>query len=291
MSDGQPDYKPHFGCWVDDSVKMVRSAEFWDRFKDVYGDNSTAALFIDTFDPLWDSRYTVEDLRIISHRAVVERDVELVLTFVPTPHRAILKETFTDLDVFCGESGASGVEPDVEGLYLEAVAKQYGWTIRDAKLKLLDWLLLIKIKHDVRIEVTTHPAHPEGNEKAIVTSSDIVDRILWQVYATRHDWQHRVVDWNGRYGPHGRANADVPRLANLAKKWGKKICFGQAAWDTLWPGHTVDEAMTIVSDAYLQYQPVEIRDWSSGRTIGRFRNDGCNPDIIAYRKKMVQAFA
>jgi len=278
--------KPVFGVWVDDSPKMIMSAEYWDRFVDL--GYHTAALVLDSSYSEWDARYTITDLRTVKKFAVVERDIELVGTFWPVPHKKILERMYLGLDEMIGESGMSAVESDVEGLMLQRVAREMGWNIRDAKLTLLDYLAMLKYKHDVRIEVTTHPDHPEAKDTAIISSSEIVDRNCWQVYSTRHDYKGCVILWNSRYGPFGRL-VDTRRLANLSRKWGKKYTFGQAAWDQKWPGHTVEEAMTIPHTEFMQYEPVEIRDWASGRMIGRFQKDGNNPQIIAARRKLIQS--
>jgi len=277
-----------FGTWVDDSAKMVTSADFWDRLVDA--GYKTAALMLDTSYSDWDPRYSIAQLKTISKLAVVDRDVELVGTFWPAPHPQILQDMYEGLDRCLGEMGAAGVEPDIEGLMRARVAKEMGWNIRDAKLRLVEILWELKDKYDLRVEVTTHPSHPEAQEGAIVSSDDVVDRNVWQLYSSRHDWHGELVSWNGRYGPYGR-QVDTKRLAELSTKWGKKYSFGQAAWDQKWPGHTVEEAMTIPHEGYMAYHPEEIRDWASGRPIGRFRNDAFNPQILEARKKLILAYS
>jgi len=271
-----------FGVWVDDAPKVVATDAFMDRAEEV--GYSTLAIMLDSSRSAWDPRYSLQQLREAGYLAVTNRDMEIVLTVWPTPHKGILDEMFADLDLMLDRSMASGLEVDLEGLWKTSKAREMGWNIDDASKYLLEGLSKLRERHDVRLEVTTHTGSLEATARARVAPH--VDRVLWQVYSTRHNWRAEAVNWRDRYGPFGRS-ADCDRLAELAKTWGVKCSFGAAVWDQKWPGHRVEEALEVAFENMIIHEPTEIRDWSSGRTIGRFRDAGFNPQISEWRRDFI----
>jgi hypothetical protein len=268
---------------------MVCSPEYLDRAVEVGYDQ--LRLMVDSSRSDWDPRYTLEQLRYLGREAVASRDLEIVLVFWPVPHRATIDVMVADLEVMLGESGATEISAEAEGLLTSATARQMGWEIVEAKRYLLGSLLRLCDGSDVTLEITTHPSHPEAQapdpkhpSRGLLAQA--AHRVLWQVYGTRHDWQRRPVSWRGRYGPYGR-RVDADRLAELSRSYGRRPCFGTPAWDLRWPDHEPEETLQVAHEILLTHDPDLIVDWMSGNTIGRFRNDGDNPKIIAWKKALI----
>jgi hypothetical protein len=283
------DFRTRFAVWVDDHPRMVCTPEYFDRAVEIGYDQ--LRIMVDSSDSSWDKRFSLDQLEEVCKLAVVERDLSIVVVHWPVPHLETIEDMIDDLSEMIAASGASAISAEIEGLMMEHVARDLGWNILDAKKYLFDMMLELKDKHDITAEITTHPSHPEAMEpddnrpsRGFLASR--VDRVMWQIYATRHDWKKNLVPWGGRYGPIGR-KSDVDRLTDLSIRYGKRPCFGTAAWDQKWPGHTVEEALEVSSSILLEKNPDIVSDWMSGNTIGRFRNKGNNPKIIEFRKKLI----
>lgn len=277
---------PRYGLWIDDAPRLVSTPEYWDRVVDI--GYRTAAIMIDQSTPGWDPRWTPEQLQAVREITSMWCDVEVVLTCWPTPDREDMGRMFRDLIVMLEVSGASGIEVDLEGNWLPRVARAQGWTYEAACAELVAGLLRLRKDHDVRIEVTTHPAHREANERALVTPH--ADRALWQVYSTRHLPSGQAVTWRGRYGPFGREQ-DCRRLSGLATSWEIDWSFGSAAWDQRWPGHEIEEALDVSRSAQLASFPGEIRDWSSRWIVGALSGSESAGRFRAWRKAVIAGAA
>lgn len=273
---------PRYGIWVDDAPRLVATAGFWDRVQEV--GYRTAAIMVDSSERGWDPRYTADQLATIRELAMVDRDIELVLTVWPTPDREDLDRMFHELGGLVRLTGAAGVEVDLEGNWLPRVARGQGWTYEAACAELVDGLQNLREVHGVRIEVTTHPAHREASARALVTPH--ADRALWQVYATRHLPGGRPVTWLGRHGPFGREQ-DCRRLSSLATEWGIDWSFGSAAWDQQWPEHEIEDALDISRSVQLASFPGEIRDWSSKWVVGALSGSSGARRIASWRKRVI----
>lgn len=274
------DYRTRFALYVDDHPRMVCTDSFLDRVVDVGYDQ--IRVMVDSYRRDWDPRFSHQELRILTHLAMVERDLEIVLVFWPICHQPTLDLMFSDLDRMLGQSGAVALGTEAEGHITARAARELGWNVNDAKRYILERLLTICDRRNVTFEATTHPAHPEAREGAVLTSA--ARRVIWQVYAANRDWLERRVTWLGRYGPHGRG-VDADRLADLSRSWGhERPCFAQALYRQGWPGHSIAEGLDIAFDGLMRHDPEIVADWMSGNVVGRFRDNGINPRMREWRK-------
>jgi len=251
------------GIWLDDPVTNILKAAYWNELKRL--GFSTAALMLEGVGNGFDPKYSIADLEKIGKLAR-ERDIEIVLTCWPQPTVSYLDEFEADIGKYLVACGASGLECDLES----------NWTTRQvdgfdnldlAGDRLVEILLGIRTKYDVRIEATTFTEHSENSIRADVASH--VDRLLPQAYSVRHRSSGEIL-WDGPYGPD---NMQVRTLDRALQVPGvQKLSCGLAAYDQVWPGKTGEEAMQRAYEAALRYNPEEIRLWSSKWVLGIKKN-------------------
>lgn len=260
------------GVWIDDDVRLARTPTFWDQCKS--HNFNVAALMLESVGDGFDPRYSVEDVEEMGKLAR-ERDVEIVLTLWPEPRTRYLEELNAKIDSFVSRSGASGLESDLEGLWLPNRVKGYA-SLDAAGDHLVETLQKISARHDVRTEVTTYPFHAENTRTADVAPH--VDRVLPQAYSVRNrdkggkNWE---VPWEDTFGPGGMqklALGKAMQIPALGKPNGPMLSCGLAAYDQLWPGHLGEEAMRLAYRTALRYNPLEVRFWSSKWVFGARKN-------------------
>lgn len=256
------------GIWIDDPVKDVVTAEYWDTLVD-HG-FSTAALMLEGmgkgFDPNYDLS-VLERIRGLAHT----RDVEIVLTVWPEPSVHYLQEFEARIGPMLKAAGAAGLEFDCEGNWLPIKVKGFA-NIDQAGDKLVDIFTRVCQPLDIRTEVTTYPYHTENSRTADVAPH--ADRLLPQAYSVRNrDSGGKPVDvkWTDTLGPGNAQKLTLDRallVPGVGKPSGPMISCGLAAYDQVWSGKSPEEAMKVAYDAAVNYNPMEIRYWSSKWVFG-----------------------
>lgn len=256
------------GIWIDDPVKDVVTAEYWDTLVD-HG-FSTAALMLEGmgkgFDPNYDVK-VLERIRGLAHT----RGVEIVLTVWPEPSLQYLQEFEARIGPMLKASGAAGLEFDCEGNWLPIKVKGFA-NLDSAGDKLVDVFTRVCQPLDVRTEVTTYPYHTENSKTADVAPH--ADRLLPQAYSVRNrDSGGKPVDikWDDTMGPGKAQKLTLDRallVPGVGKPSGPLVSCGLAAYDQSWPGKFPEDAMRAAYDAAVKYNPLEIRYWSSKWVFG-----------------------
>jgi hypothetical protein len=202
---------------------------------------------------------------------MIHRDIEVVLTCAPAPSRQYLDDLFRFLEsvVSCG---ACAIEGDKEGRW-KGSARGFR-TLREASDYYVENMRRIADPYitgsDIRLELTTHPGHPEHTQKAL--TSPRVDRFIGQWYSVRNRSQ-KGIEWHHKYGPGRMQQLGRQRWEKIPKADGRpRLSVGLAAWSQSWAGHTTEEAMQVAYDTACQADPVEIRWWSSKHAIGAQKN-------------------
>lgn len=186
-------------------------------------------------------------------------ELEVVLTTWPQSHvRWDLWAAEVDSRL---EGGCVGLEVDLEGQWRGDLAAR-------ASLQLVDTLAELSQAHDVRVEVTTFPSHPEAGVAARV--SPHADRLNLQIYSVRHRPGGQLVDAASRLGP-GRYQREaldaLARVPWVAAGGGPRVGVGLAVYGQDWPGIDPCEAVRAASAA-VDGRAVERRLWSSKWVVG-----------------------
>lgn len=272
--------------WCADAPRTVLKEGFLSEAVDL--GITTLAVMIDTNLVQWDPRWKVRELEQLCDKAVVQRDLEVVLTVWPVPMVVELAAMRVDLERMV-QFGCVAVEIDVEGLWKERWVRGFD-DLGHASKHLLDMLLSICQPHEVRTELTTHPFHDEG----VWTTAEVeaflaaeaamrhrslapnVDRILWQAYSTNRTPGGKPVKWNdSKLGPGAMQEFTLGRALNVpgVAKGRPKLGVGLAAYRQAWLDHAPIESMWKAYAAALRYEPVEVRWWDSRFIIGNHRNE------------------
>jgi len=260
---------PPVGVWVDDPPKLIREAHYWDRL--VEHGITTAALMIESIGHDFDPRLALPDFELIG-RHCRDRDLELVLTIWPEPRVKWMGQFESRIRDFVRASGCSGIEVDTESNWLKSELVGYP-SLKAAADELVRIIKQLATDYDVRSEITTYPAHQEASGSALIAGD--VNRLCIQAYSV---YKRKVggidqpVDWNSYLGPGGMQKYAYRRAKPLIDK-GVKLVMGLAAYDQVWPGKTGEEAMRVAWDQSLEYDPVEIRFWSSKWIVGVKKNN------------------
>jgi hypothetical protein len=260
--------KPAHGLWIDDPARMVMSDPYWVLFRDL--GFSVAALFLDSFTPGFDVRYTDAELAAIGER-LRAADVELVITVCPEPRVEYIAQMRQRLPRIIRLCGAAALEYDAESNWM--TKKVVGFRSLAEAAEAVDLVgREFQTQLDVRSELTTFTEHNENGPRA--TLADDVDRVVPQGYSVRNrkDAHGRPIEipFTGHvYSPGAMQKRTFDKAMLIPKKNGKPaISCGLAAYDQLWPGKTVTQAMRIAYDESLRYSPKEVRWWSSKWVIG-----------------------
>lgn len=260
---------PALGVWIDDPPYEVRTPQYWDLL--VEHGFSTAAIMLEKLEGGWDPKYTPAELERVG-KLCLERDIELVLTTWPEPSVEYMKNFRAGIKPLLEISGASGLEYDAEGNWTKKKLKGYP-SLDVAGDHLVEIFKEIASEIDCRSELTTFPGHVENTKSADVAPH--ADRVLPQAYSVRNRTKG-VVPWNGTYGPGGMQHHTLRRaleIPGVGTTSGPLISCGLAAYDQTWPGFSPEEAMMVAVKTAMQYQPVELRFWSSKWIFG-FKSNG-----------------
>ena len=254
----------NLGIWVDDPVKDIQTAKFWDNVK-AHG-LTTAALMLESSSDGFDSKYDERTLELVKGRALI-RDIEIVLTVWPEPNRKYLQEFESKIGRLLSASGAAGLEFDCEGNWLKSKVSGFS-SLDEAGDELVAVFSRVSNKHEVRTELTTYPYHAENSRAADVAPH--CNRILPQAYSVRGRSEGEV-PWDDRLGPGNMQRLTLDRalqVPGVGDYGGPLVSCALAAYDQEWPGHTGEEAMSVAYDAAMKYNPMEIRFWSSKWVFG-----------------------
>lgn len=260
------------GVWIDDSPARLLTKEYWLECK--HHNFVTAAIMLESTDAGFDPRISEEAIEKIG-QLTRDVDIELVLTVWPEPRKDYIDGFAKKIGTYIQKSGASGLEADLEGLWLPNRLKGYS-SMDLAGDALVEMFVKLSGAHDVRTEVTTYPYHQENNRTADVAPH--VDRVLPQAYSVRNrtkDGKNWEVPWDHAYGPSNMQKLTIERamqIKDFGKTNGPMLSCGLAAYDQEWPGHLGEEALRIAYRTALRYNPLEIRFWSSKWIFGSKKN-------------------
>lgn len=267
--------KPRLGLWLDDPVSDIKKAPFWNEL--TRHGISTAAIMLEGLGNGFDPKFSIADLQKIGQLAR-ERDIEIVLTCWPQPHKAYLEDFKKEIGPYLEAAGAAGLECDLESNW--RTKQVVGFPDLDkAGDVLVDCLRDIQYKYDVRIEVTTFPGHAENTTKADVANH--ADRLLPQAYSVRNRTEG-AIEWDGRLGPGNMQKLTLDGALSVPGE--QKLSCGLAAYDQVWPGKKGEEAMQVAYEAACKYSPEEIRLWSSKWVIGIKKNGYASRWLLGLKK-------
>jgi len=245
------------GLWVDCSPARVCADGYLARVRDL--SVQVVALMVQNTEGEWTwTPKQVERATLVA----LSLDLEVVLTTWPRPHDVLHDWAREAADRL--EHGAVALEVDLEGQWRGSASAR-------SSLALVECLGELAEEHDVRIEVTTFPAHPEAGSAARV--SPHVDRLNIQLYSVRHRPGGRLVDPSSRLGP-GRyqreALVELARVPWLAAEGSPRLGVGLAAFGQDWPGIEPGEAYARARAAVGEAggAVVEERVWSSKWVVG-----------------------
>ena len=260
--------KPPIGLWIVCPPRRVLGPGYIEELKDL--GISTAAIMVETSNPELDVRWTPEQIGRACELCRAA-DIEVVLSVWPMPSREYLEELAPWLESVV-PLGVAGVECDLEHLW--APSRLHGFTsLTEAAAYLLLRLHSLRDRHDVRLEVTTHPWHSESSPRALVAPH--VDRLVEQAYSIRERPDGTLVAWDSRTlgpGHHQRWAIEDARLVPSIAAGHPNLSLGLAAWSQVWPDHAPREAMRLAYDAALECEPAEVRYWSSAFVLGSAAN-------------------
>jgi hypothetical protein len=261
----QPLKLPCLELWVDDPPILVKTAAYWARLREL--GVQTAALMVDTTETGFDLVYGPRDLETIANLAR-QYDIALAATMWPEPDMAKIDKACEMLDRDVLPLGFVALENDAEHNW--RTDKVVGFESLDgAAAYLAGRQRDLCLKHDLRLEMTTHTGHREAGPRAVLAR--LVDRCYYQLYSTESDWQGRAVVWSGPRGP-GRLQREflekvrlaIPELADGRVG----LAAGLAFYDQKWPSHTVEEALDAAVAPLTAPDILAIRAWSSKWAAG-----------------------
>lgn len=202
----------------------------------------------------------------VAHLCGLARAADLGVGIMTWPLPGELRSAWADEVAARAEHGACALEVDLEGQWRGVPAAR-------ASQLLVETLFDLRSIHDVRLEVTTFPSHPEASEAARVTPC--VDQLNVQIYSVRHAPGGRLVDPRGRYGP-GRYQREALATA-AARPWAQgerapRLGVGLAAWSQDWPATSPEEALRLAREGVVEsgVRVVEERWWSSKWVVGKW---------------------
>lgn len=274
------------GLWIDDAPARVLGPGYADELVEL--GVRTAAIMVSAPGLGWRPTWTIGQVQRAT-LALVERDIEVVLTTWPSPRRAVIDECCAWLEAAV-VWGATGLEVDLEGQW-KAEARAGFAGLGEAAAYLLSRLRSITSGREVRLELTTHPWHAESSPRALVAPH--VDRLLEQAYSIHRRPGGEVVAWDSRTlgpGHHQRWAADDARTVPGVAQGRPRLAMGLAAWSQVWPGHDPDEALGLAYQAALEADPAEVRLWSSKWVLGAQANGYSNAWLrsLAKASRMLQ---
>ncbi len=255
---------PYRGIWIDDPVRDVLKAEFWDKM--VEHKLTVGAIMLEGLGDGFNPSYNVETLGKIKALAL-PRNIEIILTTWPEPDPKYMREFEDKIEALLAAAGASGLEFDLEGNWLPAKLRGYH-SLDHAGDAFVETFQRVSARLHVRTECTTYPFHTENSNKADVAPH--CDRLLPQAYSVRHRTSGEI-GYDSPYGPGGmqRLTLDKAKMVKgVGTTSGPLISCGLAAYDQVWPTHTGEQAMKAAYDAALKYEPIECRWWSSKWVFG-----------------------
>lgn len=261
---------PTLGLWIDDAPSVVLGKTYLPRFIEL--GFRTAAVMVESMSSGFDPKYSRAHLEALGERCR-ELDIELVLTVWPEPRAVYLAEMVERLPPLLKASGAAALEFDTESNWIPKRLQGFR-SMEEASEGLLQvvrkfWDL------DIRSELTTFPMHAENGRSAVL--ADDVDRILPQAYSVRNRRDNAgkpiQIAWGDTFGPGGMQRFTLDRALQVPRKPNGKprLSVGLAAYDQRWPGRSGELAMRTAYEAALEYDPVEVRWWSSKWVIGAKR--------------------
>lgn len=261
------------GVWVDEPKSTLLTSTYWKELL-THG-IQTAAIMLEGNDPGFTSKFTATDLEKICALAL-EHDIELVLTIWPEPTVDYLADLEEKLPKLIEKSGCAGIECDLEGNWKSSNVK--GFTdLAKASDVLVKLLKRFRTKYDVRLEMTTFPDHPENAPGAMVAPH--MDRLLPQAYSVRNR-TNTLVAWDGKYGPGHMQTYTLNKTLHMPSI--SKLSCGLAAYDQKWPDHSVAQALQLAYDTAMEYNPIEVRFWSSKWIFGKFKE----PKVSTWLKSL-----
>lgn len=256
------------GIWVDDPLRDVLKPAFWDKIVDHR--IKTVALMLEPIGGRFDPRYQIDQLHRFRTFAM-KADVEVVLTVWPEPDIEYIASFEASIEEYLIAAGASGLEYDAEGNWLPKKVRGFK-NLDKAGDRLVDVVKGLADRLDVRSELTTYPYHVENSRESDVAGH--MHRVLPQAYSVRNRTNGQI-PWGTKYAPGGMQKLTLDRTRELISRSQNKpkLSCGLAAYDQTWPGHRPEKAMEVAFAAALEYQPVEIRFWSSKWVFG-IKNNG-----------------
>jgi len=252
------------GIWIDDPPSMVLTAQYWDHFPE-HG-LTTAGIMLESIGNGFNPMYTTTDLQTIRGLAF-SRDVELALTLWPEPSKKYLDDMEAHISAYITASGCAALEFDTEGNWLPSRVSGFA-TLHLASDYLAAIMQRLRVKHNIRVELTTFSAHTENGPHADLATH--VDRLLPQAYSVANRTDTAEVLWGTKLAP-GNMQKYTLDLAKQVKGT-HKLCCGLAAYDQTFAGHTAQEAMQLAYNTAVSYGVEEVRFWSSKWVFGVKKN-------------------
>jgi hypothetical protein len=200
------------------------------------------------------------------------RQMDIVLTTWPRPSKSLIASFASELPAMLTASGATGLEVDTEGNWLDSKLDGYA-SMSDAAKALLDTLRSLAQPNKARLELTTYPFHPENGNEALVAPH--MDRLFPQAYSVANR-RNGPIAWTDPEGPGRLQDSSAKRARTIAGVSAGRpgLAMGLPAYDQTFAGHTVAEAMQVALDAAIALQVSEVRYWSSKWVIGPMRGEG-----------------
>jgi hypothetical protein len=279
---------PCLELWIDDPPSVVRDPAYWTLLRETGVMN--AALMVDSSRPGYDALYKPRDLEVVTALAR-DADIGLIAVDWPEPDMDKIDRACEALDKDVLPFGFIGLEGDAEPMWAESKCRGFA-SLDGAAVYLTGRRRELQVKHDVRLEVTTHTGHREATKRAFLVR--LQDLVNYQLYSTESDWEQKKVAWSGPRGP-GRLQREfiediLETIAEL-NTGTVKLGAGIAAYDQKWPGHEVEEALELaIEPLTLPYGPnairiQNVRMWSSKWLVGVRSDTPVQRRVLAWVKK------
>lgn len=256
---------PTIGIWVDDSPNVVLESEYFARLSAC--GIQTLAVMVEWGGGGFNPKWSVDQLKRLRDFAF-NYDKEIVLTTWPEPNPSYLKAYRSMMIELCVASGASAQEVDTEGNWRTSRVSGFS-SLAGASVMLVQTMREIRAELDVRCELTTFTSHTENGRAAMV--APYMDRLYPQAYSVHHR-NKQTIAWDHIYGPGSMQKMTLDRTLLVKRSLTMKLGVGLAAYDQKWPNHLPEEALKKAYDKACEYNPVEIRYWSSKWVVGKRAN-------------------